>query len=97
MPWPLEIRLKKSANTLHISYDDGREFTYAAAALRRASPSAETRGHGSGPAPVINVSPDIRITGVEPIGNYAIRILFSDGHDTGFYSWDHLYKLGAQD
>lgn len=94
MAWPTEIKLKKSENTLHVSYDDGRAFTLPARYLRAESPSAEVQGHGGAKPPQAPVNPAVRITGVEPVGNYAVRILFDDGHQTGLYSWDKLRELG---
>jgi DUF971 family protein len=98
-PWPTEIKLKKSENSLRVIFDDGVVRDYSAVQLRENSPSAEVQGHGAqktgGVKPVIHINPAVRITGVEPIGNYAIRILFDDGHSTGLYSWAWLYGLSA--
>lgn len=93
-PWPVQVRLKKSMNTLYLTYEDGREVSFSGRHLRENSPSAEVQGHG-GVRPVVHINPDVRMTGVEAVGNYAIRILFDDGHATGIYSWDYLYRLGA--
>jgi DUF971 family protein len=91
-PWPTDIKLKKSDNTLSIMFDDGKVLLFSAKQLRENSPSAEVQGHG-GNKPVITINPDVRMTGVEAVGNYAIRILFDDGHATGLYSWAWLYGL----
>jgi DUF971 family protein len=91
-PWPTDIKLKKSENILRVVFDDGTARDYSAVQLRENSPSAEVQGHG-GVKPIIHINPAVRITGVEPIGNYAIRILFDDGHSTGLYSWSWLYGL----
>ncbi|MDX1923521.1 MAG: gamma-butyrobetaine hydroxylase-like domain-containing protein [Alphaproteobacteria bacterium] len=93
-PWPTELKLKKSANTLTITFDDGKVLTLSAKNLRENSPSAEVQGHG-GQKPEVNINPNVRITGVEAVGNYAVRILFDDGHATGLYSWAWLYHLKA--
>jgi DUF971 family protein len=93
-PWPTEIRLKKSANALVVTFDDGVACTLAGKLLRENSPSAQTQGHG-GAKPDIVIDPAVRVTGVDLIGNYAVRLTFSDGHDSGFYTWDKLRELGA--
>ena len=90
--WPTEIKLKKSDNALSITFDDGKTKVFSAKHLRENSPSAEVQGHG-GVKPVVHVNPNVRITGVEAVGNYAIRIVFDDGHNTGLYSWNWLYNL----
>lgn len=92
MPWPTEIRLKKSENALHVTFDNGVQKVLGAFVLRANSPSAEVQGHG-GKKPDVIISPNVRITGVEAVGNYAVRILFDDGHTTGLYSWTLLQKL----
>lgn len=92
MAWPTEIRLKKSENALHVTFDTGVQKVLGALVLRANSPSAEVQGHG-GKKPDVVINPAVRITGVEPVGNYAVRILFDDGHATGLYSWDILEKL----
>ena len=71
-------------------------MTWRAEYLRVESPSAEVRGHGGGPRPSSRGKEDVKITGLEPVGNYAVRIGFDDGHDSGLYSWDYLHKLGAE-
>ena len=91
-PWPTELKLKKSENLLVITFDDGLAKTFSAKQLRENSPSAEVQGHG-GNKPQIHVNPLVRIIGLEAVGNYAVRILFDDGHSTGLYSWSWLYNL----
>lgn len=92
--WPVEIQLKKNERKLSIEFDDGSHFEYAAEYLRIESPSAEVKGHGSSQRKIVSGCKNISIESIESIGNYAIRILFTDHHDTGIYSWDYLYTLG---
>lgn len=97
-PWPTEIKLKKNDSVLRVTFDDGRVEEFSARVLREHSPSAEVQGHGGkmgSMKPVVHINPAVRMTGVEPVGNYAIRILFDDGHATGIYSWAYLYGLNA--
>ena len=90
---PKEIRLKREEKALEVDFEDGRSFRYPAEFLRVESPSAEVQGHGSDKK-IVPGRRHVAITGVEPVGNYAIRIRFDDLHDTGIYSWDKLYELG---
>ncbi len=91
-----EIKLRRSNNTLEISFEDGQMVTLAAEYLRVESPSAEVQGHGPGQAKLVAGKRLVAITGVEPTGNYAIRLTFSDGHDTGIFSWDFLRQLDRE-
>lgn len=91
--WPMEIRLKRDERALEIDYDDGNSFRLPAELLRVESPSAEVQGHGADKK-IVGGRRGVAITQVEPVGNYAIRILFDDGHDTGIYSWVYLRELG---
>ena len=94
--WPEEIRLAKTKNSLFIKFDDGYETSLTAELLRVESPSAEVQGHGSGQKVTPVGKANVTITAIEPVGNYAIRIRFSDGHDTGLYSWDTLHDYGQR-
>ena len=94
--WPEEIRLSKSKDSLFVKFDNGYETTLSAELLRVESPSAEVQGHGVGQKATPAGKAEITISGVEPVGNYAIRIRFSDGHDTGLFSWDTLYDYGKR-
>ncbi|MBV9757508.1 MAG: DUF971 domain-containing protein [Alphaproteobacteria bacterium] len=94
MPAATDIRLDRAAKTLHVAFDDGRAFTYPAEYLRVMSPSAEVQGHGPGQRKLVPGRRHVGIMGLEPVGNYAIRILFDDLHDTGIFSWEYLYELG---
>jgi len=93
-PWPLEIRVKRAERCLEIDFDDGQTFTLPAELLRVESPSAEVQGHTPSQKVVVAGKRDVAIRDLEPVGNYAVRIVFDDGHDTGIYSWSYLYRLG---
>ena len=92
--WPTEIRLKSADKILEIDFDDGQTFGLPAELLRVESPSAEVKGHGAGEKRIIAGRRHVGIQEIETIGNYAIRIIFDDLHDTGIYSWKYLYDLG---
>lgn len=92
--WPLRVNFKKEKNSLEVEFDDGEVFHFTAEYLRIESPSAEVRGHGMAEKRIISGCQHIAITAIEPVGNYAIRILFDDGHTTGIYSWSYLHQLG---
>ena len=92
---PTEIRLKRDARILEVDFDDGRSFQLAAELLRVESPSAEVQGHSAGGKTTVAGRRHVGIVSVEPVGHYAVRIAFDDLHDTGIYSWDTLYRLGA--
>ena len=92
--WPVEIRLKQAEKRLEIDFDDGRSFRYPAEFLRVESPSAEVQGHGPSQKQLVHGRAHVGILGIEPVGNYAIRIRFDDLHDTGIYSWAYLRHLG---
>lgn len=94
--WPLEIRLKKAEKRLEIDFDDGSTIGLPAEYLRVESPSAEVQGHGPGQKTLVPGKAAVGIKSLEPIGNYAIRIVFDDGHDTGIYSWAYLRELGLE-
>ena len=94
--WPLEIRLKKSQKRLEIDFDDGTTVGLSAEYLRVESPSAEVQGHGPGQKTLVPGKASVGIKTLEPVGNYAIRIVFDDGHDTGIFSWAYLRELGLE-
>ena len=93
-PVPTEIKLHQRSRIMEVSFDDGRHFEFSFEFLRVFSPSAEVRGHGVGQEVLQLGKREVDITRVEPVGNYAIKPVFSDGHDSGLYSWDYLYELG---
>jgi len=91
---PTEIRLRKNSRLLVIAFDDGKEFEFTFEYLRVHSPSAEVVGHGPGQESLQIGKENVAITSIDPVGRYAIRLFFDDGHDTGLYSWTYLYELG---
>jgi DUF971 family protein len=93
-PVPTEIKLHQASRLLEVSFSDGQAFRYTCEFLRVHSPSAEVRGHGPGQEVLQTGKRDVGITAIEPVGTYAVKLVFSDGHDTGLYSWDYLYELG---
>ena len=95
-PWPLNITLAPTKDHLTIRFDDGFTASLTAELLRVSSPSAEVQGHGSGQKQTPAGKRDVRITNVEAVGQYAVRLTFSDGHDTGIFSWEILYNYGQE-
>ncbi|HEX6004252.1 MAG TPA: DUF971 domain-containing protein [Burkholderiales bacterium] len=93
-PQPTEIKLHQKSRLLEVSFADGRTFRLPCEFLRVYSPSAEVRGHGPGQEVLQVGKRDVTIEKIDPVGNYAIQLSFSDGHDTGIYSWDLLYDYG---
>ena len=91
---PSELRLLGECRTLRVSFPDGAAFDLAAEYLRVKSPSAEVRGHGRGGGQLPVGKSEVRISAVEPVGQYAVRLVFDDGHDSGIYSWKYLRELG---
>lgn len=93
---PTEIRLKRETKTLEVDFDDGTSFALPAEYLRVESPSAEVQGHGPDTKTIVAGRRHVGIVAVEPVGSYAVRIRFDDLHGTGLYTWDYLYRLGAE-
>jgi DUF971 family protein len=96
MSAPTEIRLRRAEKALVVSFDDGASYTLPAEYLRVESPSAEVQGHAPDQKVLVWGRRHVGIMSVEPVGNYAVRIVFDDLHDTGIYSWDYLRTLGAE-
>jgi len=94
--WPDEIRLREGGRILTLRYADGTGFDLPAEYLRVESPSAEVKGHGPGQETLVAGKRNVRMTSLDPVGTYAVRILFDDGHSTGLYTWDYLVKLGRE-
>ena len=94
VPQPTEIKLHQKSRVLEISFADGKTFKLPCELLRVYSPSAEVRGHGPGQEVLQVGKQNVEITAIEPVGTYAIQPCFSDGHETGIYSWDLLYDFG---
>ena len=95
-PWPTELKLAKDGKSLTVAFDDGQRFDLSAEYLRVMTGSAQDRGHGSGPRPPIPGKAGVAIRDVQPVGAYAARLVFDDGHDSGLYTWDLLHDLGVR-
>jgi DUF971 family protein len=93
-PQPTDIKLRTTSRLLEVSFDDGNRFELTFEYLRVFSPSAEVKGHGGGEGVLQLGKQNVGINAVEPVGNYALRLIFDDGHDTGLYSWTVLHELG---
>jgi DUF971 family protein len=95
-PMPVSITVHTQSRVLEIGFDNGNTFRLPFEFLRVHSPSAEVQGHGPGQEVLQTGKRDVTIAGVEPVGNYAIQPTFSDGHNSGIFSWDYLYRLGVE-
>lgn len=95
-PWPTDLVFDREAKLLRITFDDDAKFDIPFELLRVESPSAENKGHGGNAPPPVKGKANVGIVRAEPVGRYAVRIVFDDGHDTGLYSWDLLRKLGEE-
>ena len=95
-PRPTEIKLHQKSRILEIAFDDGKRFSLPCEYLRVFSPSAEVRGHGPGQEVLQVGKRDVGIKEIEPVGVYAVKLAFTDGHDTGLFSWEYLYELGEK-
>ncbi|KAF0191944.1 MAG: hypothetical protein FD165_1278 [Gammaproteobacteria bacterium] len=95
MPIPTEIKLHSKSRVLEVAFDDGTLYRLPCEYLRVYSPSAEVRGHGPGQEVLQTGKENVNIRAIEPVGNYAVRLVFDDGHSTGLYTWSHLHDLGA--
>ncbi len=93
-PWPEELRVSRDRRTLTVTFDDGRSYALPAEYLRVTSPSAEVQGHSPSERKTVPGKMNVEIIGVEPVGNYAAKIVFDDMHSTGIYGWDYLRGLG---
>ena len=94
--WPTELKLNPAKDTLTISFDSGESFPLAAEYLRVESPSAEVQGHGPLERQTVPGKKRVKIARLEPVGHYAVRIVFDDGHDTGLFTWVYLRELGEK-
>ena len=92
--WPTELRAKPHGTHFVVTFENDESYEFPAEFLRVESPSAEVKGHGKGQEVTVPGKRNVSITSLEPVGNYAVRIIFSDGHSTGLYSWSLLLKLG---
>ena len=91
---PTEVKLRKQSNILELSYSDGSQLTFSSEFLRVHSPSAEVRGHGKGQEVLQAGKRHVKLKNIEPVGNYAVKLEFDDGHNTGIFSWDYLISIG---
>jgi DUF971 family protein len=96
-PQPVSITVHQQSRVLEVGFSDGRGFRIPFELMRVYSPSAEVQGHGPGQEVLQTGKREVQLTGLEPIGNYAVQPSFSDGHDSGIFSWDYLYHLGANE
>lgn len=94
--WPTEIRHKTEERRLEIDFDTGERFSLPAELLRVESPSAEVQGHNPSQKQIVTGKRNVAIRALEPVGNYAVRIVFDDGHETGLFSWKYLFELGRR-
>ena len=94
--WPTELRYASAERALHVAFDDGAAYKLSAEYLRVDSPSAEVQGHGAATKVTVAGKKNVAITNMEPVGRYAVRLVFDDGHDTGLFSWDYLAQLGRE-
>jgi len=94
--YPTDIKLHQQSRKLELAFDDGSNFELSCEFLRVHSPSAEVRGHSAAQAVLQLSKENVNITDIEAVGNYAVKLIFDDGHDTGLYTWDYLYDLGRR-
>ncbi len=94
--WPSELVVNKAERSLRVAFDDGTSFALPAEYLRTQSPSAEVQGHSEAQRQTVGGKRNVGISGAEPVGNYAVRLLFDDGHSTGIFSWTYLRELGLE-
>jgi DUF971 family protein len=92
--WPLTITVKRGARVVAVAFDDGARFDIPFMLLRVESPSAEVQGHSAAQKQIVRGKSDVMITGAEPVGRYGVRLIFDDGHNSGLFTWDWLYRLG---
>ena len=93
-PTPVELKLRTRSHLLEVVFDDGSRYELPFEYLRISSPSAEVKGHGPGQEVLVTGKENVVIRAVEPVGQYAVKLVFDDGHDTGLYTWKYLYELG---
>jgi DUF971 family protein len=96
MPHPTSLKLRTKSRLLEVVFDDGARFELPFEYLRVYSPSAEVRGHGPGQETLQLGKHEVRVSRIEPVGSYAVRLVFDDGHDTGLYTWAYLHELGRE-
>lgn len=92
--WPEELRFNKAGKSLRVRFDDGATFEIPFETLRIESPSAEVQGHSPDQKITVTGKENVLVTAADPVGRYAVRLVFDDGHDSGLFTWDYLYALG---
>jgi DUF971 family protein len=92
--WPTDLVVKGAARLLAVSFDDGASYDIPFELLRIESPSAQVQGHSAAQKQVVSGKADVKVVRVEPVGRYAVRLVFDDGHDSGIFTWEWLYRLG---
>ncbi len=92
--WPEEIRLREGGTKLYVKFENGEEYEYTAEFLRVTSPSAEVQGHHPSQRKTVPGKKNVKIEKIEPTGNYAVKLVFDDGHDTGLFTWDYFLEVG---
>ncbi len=92
--WPEEIRLREGGSKLYVKFENGEEYEYTAEFLRVTSPSAEVQGHHPSQRKTVPGKKNVKIEKIEPTGNYAVKLVFDDGHDTGLFTWDYFLEVG---
>jgi DUF971 family protein len=92
----IEIKLRRRSRVIEVSFSDGQRFELPFEYLRVHSPSAEVRGHGAGEGVLVVGKQQVQVSAIEPVGQYAVRLIFDDGHDSGLYTWKYLHELGVQ-
>lgn len=95
-PQPLEIKLRRALRLLEVTFEDGKRFELPFEYLRVHSPSAEVKGHAPGQETLVLGKEAVEVRAIEPVGQYAVKLVFDDGHDTGLYTWKYLYELGRE-
>lgn len=95
-PWPTELRVADHGHMFHVSFEDGRSYALTAEYLRVESPSAEVQGHAPEQKITVPGKRAVKVVKVDPVGNYAVRLLFDDGHNTGLYTWELLHRMGEE-
>lgn len=94
--WPTELRVSRDRRTMNVTFNDGKAFPLSAEIMRVLSPSAEVQGHGPGQKVTVPGKRNVGIQAITPTGNYAVRITFDDGHDSGIFTWSYLHELGER-
>ncbi len=94
--WPTELRVTPGGRSLRVTFENGRSYELSAEFLRVSSPSAEVQGHSAAERKVVGGKRLVAITAADPVGHYAVKLRFSDGHDTGLFTWSYLHQLGAE-